>query len=84
MGVIELLLADDRIHSMQIGKLSNNDIELLIVYTGESKRKMWYRCIYSMEMICTKKGIKKIFDLIIENIYASELILLRGDGKNVH
>lgn len=81
IGIIEMLLKNDRIKSLRIDK---KDKVLEVVILGEGKisgKMMYYKSSYSQELIITNIGkhIKHIVDSIFKDFDAQEVALLAKD-----
>ena len=76
MGVIEMVLKDDRVFSVRIHK-QEGALKILIVAKGKiSGKHMYYECLYSRELIMTNKNKKGIANLILKDLDMQEQHLL--------
>lgn len=86
MSVLNFIFADEMVHAMQINKLEDNDdaVELVLILTGPlSKRKIWFRCMYSTQLLFSNKKKKQIAEMVLIDARATEESLIRSEGQDV-
>ena len=78
MGVIEMVLKNDRVESICIRKKDDAEVfEVDIIAKGKvSGRQMYYKSLYSRGLIMTNKSKKSIVDLILKDLDMQEQNLL--------
>lgn len=86
MGILELIIKDERVKSLQIGKTDGDEktFELLIVFRGIAGRLIWFKNTYSESMIYSEDNHDKIIKLIFREMEISEQVLMKGETKDVN